>query len=176
MQDLAGHKGGRIHSAGFCSAFFATARVMKGSCASVGRTTTYLFQLEPFAIEKVSSTWKLSWKLKCLPPLTPTLENDPARTIYFNSFVNSESHTTSENCYMNNMTKVVEYKEAAGIRAQRRDVAGPSLGPGPKFLSFCSASPAQASLNPAELSIFHIVFLYFCICALHPWLKQLSTP
>ena len=62
-----------------------------------------------------------------------------------------------------NMTKVVEYKEAAGIRAQRRDVAGPSLGPGPKFLSFCSASLAQASLNPAELSIFHIVFLYFRI-------------
>ena len=57
-----------------------------------------------------------------------------------------------------NMTKVVEYKEAAGIRAQRRDVAGPSLGPGPKFLSFCSASLAQASLNPADLCISHIVF------------------
>ena len=59
------------------------------------------------------------------------------------------------------MTKIEEYKEGAGIRAQRRDVAGPSLGPGPKFLSFCSASLAQASLNPAELCIFHIVFLYF---------------
>ena len=57
-----------------------------------------------------------------------------------------------------NMTKVVEYKEAAGIRAQRRDVAGPSLGPGPKFLSFCSASLAQASLNPADLCISQIVF------------------
>ena len=77
------------------------------------------------------------------------------------------------------MTKIEEYKEGAGIRAQRRDVAGPSLGPGPKFLSFCSASLAQASLNPAELCIFHIVFLYFsifCIFALYPWLKQLSTP
>ena len=62
-----------------------------------------------------------------------------------------------QNCYMN-MTKVVEYKEAAGIRAQRRDVAGPSLGPGPKFLSFCSASLAQASLNPADLCISQIVF------------------
>ena len=58
-----------------------------------------------------------------------------------------------------NMTKgVEEYKEAAGIRAQRRDVAGPSLGPGPKFLSFCSASLAQASLNPADLCISQIVF------------------
>ena len=57
-----------------------------------------------------------------------------------------------------NMTKVVEYKEAAGIRARRRDVAGPSLGPGPKFLSFCSASLAQASLNPADLCISQIVF------------------
>ena len=157
---------------------------MKGSCASVGRTTTYLFQPEPFAIEKVSSAWNLSWKLKCLPPPTPTLENDPARTIYFNSFVNSESHATSENCYMN-MTKIVEYKEAAGIRARRRDVAGPSLGPGPKFLSFCSASLAQASLNPADLCISQIVFqrseivfqrleivvhfLYFLFSHLHIW-------
>ena len=57
-----------------------------------------------------------------------------------------------------NMTKIEEYKEAAGIRAQRRDVAGPSLGPGPKFLSFCSASLAQASLNPADLCISQIVF------------------
>ena len=58
-----------------------------------------------------------------------------------------------------NMTKgVEEYKEAAGIRAQQRDVAGPSLGPGPKFLSFCSASLAQASLNPADLCISQIVF------------------
>ena len=56
------------------------------------------------------------------------------------------------------MTKIEEYKEGAGIRAQRRDVAGPSLGPGPKFLSFCSASLAQASLNPAELCISQIVF------------------
>ena len=56
------------------------------------------------------------------------------------------------------MTKIVEYKEAAGIRARRRDVAGPSLGPGPKFLSFCSASLAQASLNPADLCISQIVF------------------
>ena len=83
------HKGERIHSVGFCSAFATGmpalgACVMKGSCASVGRTGSLPLlscnshSLPTFAIEKVSSTRNQSWE--CGPtsycstrPPTPTL-------------------------------------------------------------------------------------------------------